>query len=794
MSVVAARELEEDARKYAGEAIRLDSQGAHGMAIQSYQKAISTLIKLVRLYPDYKLNRHYMDKASIYQERVKAIQQAHGLVPQDAPQEGSANFSIMGPSGSGRSSGRAEADAPASALLSTGGERGNGNGNGAALKGPQMVPQLKASFNELVIREKPNVKWDDVIGLEDAKRAIRESIVFPFERPDLFPLGWPRGILLYGPPGCYDEQTEILTKKGWKKYTEVADDEVVATLNPDTKELEYHPIERKIQYHYDGKMYRLDSTQVSLMVTPDHNLWVGKKVDQGKVKYGFARPSEVYGKHNKATYPYYKKDAIWHGVEREYIVLPQRETGSGPKHQEIRIPMSEWAPFFGLWLAEGYTAFREGNYHVGIRNLDQTILQFAYESFKKWGLNPHYSSDGRVTVLSKQLYELLRPIGDKYTKFIPDEIKDLPPSLLRNILEYYAKGDGTHEVEDAEVGSTRVRCQTSSPRLRDDLMEISLKAGLECNYAVHVEPGSTAVIIENDGQERTITRTATNYRLSILYRRGETRVGKPNIENWEDYSGTVWCVTVQNHIVYVRRNGKAVWCGNCGKTMLAAATAAEIQGYFISIDAASIMSKWLGEAEKNVSKLFTEARKLLDKGDPVIIFIDELDSILGSRTNEVGGETRVRNQFLKEIDGIQDKGNDVHLYTVGATNKPWSLDWPFLRRFQKRIYIPLPNFDGRMSMFKNYTAPINVDPGISLEDLSRISEGYSGSDIRDICQGGQLRVVRELFETGKALDKSVQPRPIVTTDFKEIMKSRKPSVSPDMLRAYSNWAEQYKAL
>ncbi len=87
-----------------------------------------------------------------------------------------------------------------------------------------------------------------------------------------------------------------------------------------------------------------------------------------------------------------------------------------------------------------------------------------------------------------------------------------------------------------------------------------------------------------------------------------------------------------------------------------------------------------------------------------------------------------------------------------------------------------------------------MDGGINLDDLSKISEGYSGSDMRDICQGGQLRVVRELFEGGKALDKSVQPRPIMMNDFKEIMKVRRPSVSPEMLRAYANWAEQYKAL
>ena len=745
------------------------------MAIQMYQKAISTLVKLVHLYPDYRLNKQYTERAMAYQERVKAIQAAHGLVPQD--QQAETDWTppvIRGGPAQGPPGPQGPPAGPA--------------------KAPQVVQQLKATFNELVITEKPEVKWDDVIGLEDCKQTIRESIVFPFLRPDLFKLGWPRGILLYGPPGCFDDKTEILTKQGWKNYTELADDEVVATLNPNTNELEYHPIVRKIHYHYEGKMYRMESTQVSLMVTPDHQLWVGKKAGQGKVKYDFAHPGEVCGRSNGATYPYYKKDANWYGVNREFILLPQRESGSGPRHEEIRIPMSEWAPFFGLWLAEGYTAYWGGSYHVGIRNLDQNLLDFAYNCFKRWGLNPHYSPDGRVTVLNKQLYELLHPIGDKYTKYIPDEIKSLPSRLLREILEYFARGDGTHDEVGAEVGETRVRCQTSSPRLRDDLMEISLKAGFECNYEIHERPGSTGVIVDADGHERVITRTATNYRLRILHRRGETRVDKPSMERWEDYSGMVWDVTVQNHVIYVRRDGKAVWSGNCGKTMIAAATASEIDGYFISVDAASIMSKWLGEGEKNVSKLFANARKMLSDNKPVIVFVDEIDSLLGTRGQEVGGEVRVRDQFLKETDGINDKGKNLHMYVIGATNKPWSLDPPFLRRFSKRIHIPLPDTDARMAQFRLYTAPLTLAEDVDLSTLARLSEGYSGSDIKDICQGVQLRVVRELFKSGNALDKESTTRPITVADFKEIMRARKPSVSPEMLRAYTQWSNNFNAL
>jgi SpoVK/Ycf46/Vps4 family AAA+-type ATPase len=419
MSESAAKVLESAAQKYASEAIRFDSQGARGMAIKNYQNAIQTLVQLAQLYPDYKLNPMYLQRAQLYQERVKALQSAHGIEP---PRDEDADFGLS----------KFTFTKPASSSSKSSPQTSGSNGNSS--KTPQVVPQLKATYNDLIMKEKPNVKWDEVVGLEDAKKALRESIIFPVQRPDLFPLGWPRGILMYGPPGC-------------------------------------------------------------------------------------------------------------------------------------------------------------------------------------------------------------------------------------------------------------------------------------------------------------------------------------------------------------------------GKTLLAAATASEIDSYFITVDAASIMSKWLGEGERNVAKLFNSARKLLDDdAKSVIVFIDELDSILGSRSNEVGGEVRVRNQFLKEMDGIADKGRNLHLYIIGATNKPWSLDWPFLRRFQKRIYVPLPDIRARMQMLKQYTAPLKMDTGLKLEDLAKMTEGYSGSDMRDICQAVQLRVVSELFDTAGADDKDTQPRPIDLNDFKEILRNRRPSVSQDMLRGYVNWAENFKAL
>ncbi|MGC2598003.1 MAG: ATP-binding protein [Nitrososphaeraceae archaeon] len=417
---LAPQVLENSASKFAAEAIRLDSQGSHNEAIEYYQRAIEALIRLVQIYPEYKLNRIYTERANAYQNRIKAL-----LVSQIPITE----KSLMTREPESKRAPVTKKDTENSVDRTKGVENHFSDQNENTRTDTERM-----DFDDLIMKEKPKVSWGEVIGLEDAKRAIRESIVYPTKRPDLFPLGWPKGILLFGPPGC-------------------------------------------------------------------------------------------------------------------------------------------------------------------------------------------------------------------------------------------------------------------------------------------------------------------------------------------------------------------------GKTLLAAAAAAEIEGYFINVDAAAMMSKWLGEAEKNVAKLFSMAHTLsLNEGVSVILFIDEIDSLLGTRSSEVGGEVRVKNQFLTEMDGINGKLRKSQLYVIGATNKPWSLEAGFLRRFQKRIYVTLPDKASRLNLFNQYTAALRRDNGLKQEDLAKLAEGYSASDIKDMCQSAQLRVVNELFESGKALESDENPRSITMLDFKEIFKMRKPSVSIEMIRAYLGWSEQFKAL
>ena len=209
------------------------------------------------------------------------------------------------------------------------------------------------------------------------------------------------------------------------------------------------------------------------------------------------------------------------------------------------------------------------------------------------------------------------------------------------------------------------------------------------------------------------------------------------------------------------------------------------------------MSKWLGESEKNVAHLFKEARQISSQGKPAIIFIDEIDSLVGIRSQEVGGEVRTRNQFLKEMDGVVDKKKNLQIYVIGATNKPWVLDDPFRRRFQKRIFVPLPEMDARLEMFKIFSrklgTSLSISEDVDFNSLAQMTQGYSGSDILNNFQGAQALVVREFFENGDPEDKQAKPRPITMKDFKDILRVRRPSVDQSLIVNYLKWSEQYQA-
>lgn len=280
---------------------------------------------------------------------------------------------------------------------------------------------------------------------------------------------------------------------------------------------------------------------------------------------------------------------------------------------------------------------------------------------------------------------------------------------------------------------------------------------------------------------------------------------KPNVK-WDDVADLRYAKrAIQESIIYPIRRPDLFPLGwprgillfgppGCGKTLLAAAVATEIDAAFYCIDAASIMSKWLGESERNVAQLFKTTRANSENGKPAIIFMDEIDSLVGVRIQEVGGEVRARNQFLKEMDSILDKRKPINVYVIGATNKPWVLDDPFIRRFQKRILVPLPDLNARLEMFKIYAKTLNLAPDVDFYELAKATEGYSGSDIRDIFQSVQIKVAREFFEANNPDDIQAKPRIMYMQDFYDSVEERRPSVSPDMLAHYEKWFEAFKAL
>eukprot|EP00560_Eucampia_antarctica_P008628 CAMPEP_0197826680 /NCGR_PEP_ID=MMETSP1437-20131217/3595_1 /TAXON_ID=49252 ORGANISM="Eucampia antarctica, Strain CCMP1452" /NCGR_SAMPLE_ID=MMETSP1437 /ASSEMBLY_ACC=CAM_ASM_001096 /LENGTH=944 /DNA_ID=CAMNT_0043427213 /DNA_START=40 /DNA_END=2874 /DNA_ORIENTATION=+ len=245
----------------------------------------------------------------------------------------------------------------------------------------------------------------------------------------------------------------------------------------------------------------------------------------------------------------------------------------------------------------------------------------------------------------------------------------------------------------------------------------------------------------------------------------------------------------------------------CGKTLMAKAIANECGANFISVKGPELLNMWFGGSEANVRDLFDKARA----ASPCILFFDEMDSIARSRSGGGGGgssETsdRVINQILSEIDGI---GSGKTLFIIGATNRPDILDPGIMRpgRLDQLIYIPLPDKESRVSIFKANLRKSPIADDLTFEQLSDVTEGFSGADITEICQRAAKNAIRDSItaeierqrrvESGELTQEEADALPdqvpcITRIHFEASMSKARRSVTPDIVKQYDDFSSKMK--
>jgi len=247
-----------------------------------------------------------------------------------------------------------------------------------------------------------------------------------------------------------------------------------------------------------------------------------------------------------------------------------------------------------------------------------------------------------------------------------------------------------------------------------------------------------------------------------------------------------------------------------GKTMLAKALATQGKTTFFNVHSSSLASKWRGESEKLVRILFEMAKFYA----PTTIFIDEVDSV-GSkrRDNDDEASRKVKAELLVNMDGVntsssananeqQEEEQRKIVMVLGATNRPWDLDDALRRRFEKRIYIPLPNEKGREECFKLNLMGEQLHENVDIKKLVASTGGYSGADIANVCREAALMDMRKklLNNQGDFMDlmkdtnfKKELKAPINMDDFENALKNISKSVSNVDLQVYDKWTAEFKS-
>jgi len=357
-------------------------------------------------------------------------------------------------------------------------------------------------------------------------------------------------IMAVDEPYCYMPDTEILTEDGWKLFQNLDPKDKVATLF-DGNELTFEVPKKFFDCDHNGKMYHLKTRFLDVCVTPNHKLYTsGRKREGNNVAHDFKleHAENLFGKYKK-----FKRSAEWYGKSVDLIILPELTRDiiySSKKYfSEKAIKSEDWMKFLGWYLSEGCSSHGDGKISISqSKELHEEHYVEILNVLSIMGVDCN-EYDGEICFSDFQIKKYLHEECGIYSKDkrIPKNVKLFSSDLLKVLLETMMKGDG--ETVYHYVYST------ISKKLADDVQEIALKCGYAANIRIEKR--------ENE-KHNDVYRVAINRDKYIDVADRESGCGLKNssMEEWIDYSGKVYCVETSTGVVYVRRNGKARWCGN----------------------------------------------------------------------------------------------------------------------------------------------------------------------------------------------------------------------------------------
>ena len=365
---------------------------------------------------------------------------------------------------------------------------------------------------------------------------------------------------------CYSEDTEVLTWDGWKPVATVTTADRLASLGP-CGSLEYlNPVALNA-YTHTGRMYSLETTQVSLLVTDNHHLYANPRNGAGRGEYGLHRADALFGKTYKLKN---NVDTLIPGVDPGLKQLPDYTAPAGQGGRGVRIweggtiTSRCYAFLLGAFLSEGCVVWQPdcGNYGLCISQTKPEGVKKLLEAFAEHELR--YTKTGESYVVYGKALALLfsqfAPPGQGrqcHIKRIPDEVWGWTPELQFHLFDWLIWGDGS-------ISRTSVYYTTVSPGLAGDMQRLALHLGFAANIRYTAPRRATVNGTMCDCRARydVLFYLAKNHP-EINHGHHGTQKGQKEV--WAQYSGRVYCPTLpRNHVLYVRRKGKAVWCGNSG--------------------------------------------------------------------------------------------------------------------------------------------------------------------------------------------------------------------------------------